>query len=354
MRIALDATGLIAKNRMRPHLAAIDRVQHLAAEDEPHESGIEHGERERRRPRRRRRSARRLRCRARSRERPGETSGCRNAAIVRERARAAGCKPGCARGQAADSGTRRARRRPDARGPRTGRPRSDGTIGPTPAARHGSGRRRRDAHAPRAPPAASSDLSASQSSVRRAPVPAPEKLTIDTPEQIALEFPLASVGSRFLALALDTLVQAGTFLVFLIFVFAVAVVGVAAGRELRGLGRGPRDPRRLHPLLRLLRRVRDSVERPDAGQTMGGLACDKRKRAADWRVRGHSPQPAADRRSASWRSTRSARLRLPVATEPAARRSRRGQPWSCTIARPIVRCSAGRNGPRRLGTGRAD
>jgi uncharacterized RDD family membrane protein YckC len=39
-------------------------------------------------------------------------------------------------------------------------------------------------------------------------VPAPEKLTIDTPEQIPLEFALAGVGSRFLALAFDTLLQA--------------------------------------------------------------------------------------------------------------------------------------------------
>jgi uncharacterized RDD family membrane protein YckC len=38
-------------------------------------------------------------------------------------------------------------------------------------------------------------------------VPASEKLTIETPEQIALEFPLAGVGSRFLALAFDSLVQ---------------------------------------------------------------------------------------------------------------------------------------------------
>jgi uncharacterized RDD family membrane protein YckC len=44
-------------------------------------------------------------------------------------------------------------------------------------------------------------------------VPAPEKLTIDTPEQIALEFPLASAGSRFLAMAIDTLIQAGGFLI---------------------------------------------------------------------------------------------------------------------------------------------
>ena len=34
-----------------------------------------------------------------------------------------------------------------------------------------------------------------------------EKLSIDTPEQIALEFQLATIGSRFLALAVDTLIQ---------------------------------------------------------------------------------------------------------------------------------------------------
>lgn len=34
-----------------------------------------------------------------------------------------------------------------------------------------------------------------------------DKLTIDTPEQIALELPLAGIGSRFLALAFDTLLQ---------------------------------------------------------------------------------------------------------------------------------------------------
>lgn len=35
----------------------------------------------------------------------------------------------------------------------------------------------------------------------------PDKLTIETPEQIPLEFALAGIGSRFLALALDTLIQ---------------------------------------------------------------------------------------------------------------------------------------------------
>jgi uncharacterized RDD family membrane protein YckC len=44
-------------------------------------------------------------------------------------------------------------------------------------------------------------------------VPAPEKLTIDTPEQIPLEFTIATLGSRFLALGIDTLLQAGAVLV---------------------------------------------------------------------------------------------------------------------------------------------
>jgi uncharacterized RDD family membrane protein YckC len=38
-------------------------------------------------------------------------------------------------------------------------------------------------------------------------VTAPDQLSIETPEQVALEFPLAGVGSRFLALSIDMLVQ---------------------------------------------------------------------------------------------------------------------------------------------------
>jgi uncharacterized RDD family membrane protein YckC len=53
------------------------------------------------------------------------------------------------------------------------------------------------------------------------PVRPPEKLTIDTPEQIALEFPLAGAGSRFLALAIDTFVQIAVLLV-------LALVGLIA------------------------------------------------------------------------------------------------------------------------------
>lgn len=40
-----------------------------------------------------------------------------------------------------------------------------------------------------------------------------DKLTIETPELIPLEFPLAGIGSRFLAVAFDTLIQFGVTLV---------------------------------------------------------------------------------------------------------------------------------------------
>jgi uncharacterized RDD family membrane protein YckC len=39
-----------------------------------------------------------------------------------------------------------------------------------------------------------------------------ERLRIDTPEQIALELPLAGIGSRFLAVAIDTVLQAALYL----------------------------------------------------------------------------------------------------------------------------------------------
>src|SRR5438270_2982985 len=40
-----------------------------------------------------------------------------------------------------------------------------------------------------------------------------DELKIDTPEQIALELPLAGIGSRFLALAIDTLIQVALYIV---------------------------------------------------------------------------------------------------------------------------------------------
>jgi uncharacterized RDD family membrane protein YckC len=54
-----------------------------------------------------------------------------------------------------------------------------------------------------------------------------DKLTIDTPEQTALEFTIAGVGSRFLAIALDTLIQAAVVLVLSI----AGIFGVAGLRK---------------------------------------------------------------------------------------------------------------------------
>jgi uncharacterized RDD family membrane protein YckC len=51
-------------------------------------------------------------------------------------------------------------------------------------------------------------------------VTARDQLSIETPEQVALEFPLAGVGSRFLALAVDMLLQLA---------IAVSVLGAVAG-----------------------------------------------------------------------------------------------------------------------------
>jgi uncharacterized RDD family membrane protein YckC len=65
-----------------------------------------------------------------------------------------------------------------------------------------------------------------RSSGRTVPVPASEKLTIETPEQIALEFPLASAGSRFLALAIDTLLQLGGFAVLGVIALVASILRV--------------------------------------------------------------------------------------------------------------------------------
>jgi uncharacterized RDD family membrane protein YckC len=58
-------------------------------------------------------------------------------------------------------------------------------------------------------------------------VHSPDKLTIETPEQIPLEFPLAGIGSRFLAIALDTLIQV---LGFLMIVFVAEILLPTAAR----------------------------------------------------------------------------------------------------------------------------
>jgi uncharacterized RDD family membrane protein YckC len=68
-------------------------------------------------------------------------------------------------------------------------------------------------------------------------VSALEKLSIDTPEQVALEFPLAGIGSRFLAVAVDTIAQAAAISTAIL---AAAIAGgftggaAASGRWLLG------------------------------------------------------------------------------------------------------------------------
>jgi uncharacterized RDD family membrane protein YckC len=61
-----------------------------------------------------------------------------------------------------------------------------------------------------------------------------DKLTIETPEQTALEFPLAGIGSRFLALALDMLLQAAVWIVLAI-VFAVSAVSFSLFSKVAGV-----------------------------------------------------------------------------------------------------------------------
>lgn len=52
-------------------------------------------------------------------------------------------------------------------------------------------------------------------------MPALDKLSIDTPEQVALDFSIATIGSRFLALSIDTLIQAAATLVLILVAIAV-------------------------------------------------------------------------------------------------------------------------------------
>jgi len=66
------------------------------------------------------------------------------------------------------------------------------------------------------------------------PAPLRDKLTIETPEQMPLEFAIAGIGSRFLALAVDTLIQFGVGIALLIALSVLGISAVALG--LRGQG----------------------------------------------------------------------------------------------------------------------
>jgi uncharacterized RDD family membrane protein YckC len=67
-----------------------------------------------------------------------------------------------------------------------------------------------------------------------------DQLKIDTPEQIALELPLAGIGSRFLAIAIDTLLQGA--IAFLVVILCFVILG-------GGLARISFLPRMLGPAL---------------------------------------------------------------------------------------------------------
>ena len=51
-----------------------------------------------------------------------------------------------------------------------------------------------------------------------------DKLIIETPEQTALEFPLAGIGSRSLALVIDTLLQFGAVIVLGLLAWLISFV----------------------------------------------------------------------------------------------------------------------------------
>ncbi|PYR74841.1 MAG: hypothetical protein DMF86_17240 [Acidobacteria bacterium] len=83
---------------------------------------------------------------------------------------------------------------------------------PARAARRGSAPRRSGVRTPAATlRACPSTVFAFQSIARRCRVAAPDQLIIETPEQITLEFALAGIGNRFLALAVDTSLQVAGF-----------------------------------------------------------------------------------------------------------------------------------------------
>lgn len=58
-----------------------------------------------------------------------------------------------------------------------------------------------------------------------------DKLTIDTPEQVPLEFVLAGIGSRFMALFLDTVIQVAVLIVMYIAGCSIALAGVSLGKN---------------------------------------------------------------------------------------------------------------------------
>lgn len=64
-----------------------------------------------------------------------------------------------------------------------------------------------------------------------------DQLTIDTPEQVAIRFPVAGIGSRFLAIFADTVFQIVAYIVLiLVFVLIISSAPKAAGGDLSHTG----------------------------------------------------------------------------------------------------------------------
>jgi len=64
------------------------------------------------------------------------------------------------------------------------------------------------------------------------PDPSPdEKLIIETPEQTSIEFPIAGIGSRFLAILIDSLIQSAIAIVLIV---VLVLLGLAVGGQARG------------------------------------------------------------------------------------------------------------------------
>ena len=95
-----------------------------------------------------------------------------------------------------------------------------------------------------------------------------DNLIIDTPEQTSLEFPLAGIGSRFLAMAADTAIQAGLglliFIVLLILLPGFRLVGMAGAQWILAL-------------FVIAGFLRDCVEWPDSGKALRPTARDERR-----------------------------------------------------------------------------
>lgn len=69
------------------------------------------------------------------------------------------------------------------------------------------------------------------------PAISPDQLTIDTPEQVAIRFPVAGLGSRFLAILADTLLQGFAYAVLiLVFVLIMSSAPKVAGGSLSHTG----------------------------------------------------------------------------------------------------------------------